>query len=302
MDIKELCNLIDENKEELFSLLGSFIRINSENYRTGGREKELAELIHKMALELGLESDIYSPLDLEGFKNHPDYMDGRHLEDRYNVTVAYKGEADENALMLMAHTDTVEIGDRASWCFDPLSGEVVDGKVLGRGACDDKYGIAVSLFIMKLLKKSGTPLLRCSNFGQSIYHLIVNLGDNVLNIALQDLLARYRRKNTDCYLIAPVHQPAIANHSIRTIQHDRKYWHSSILGKEECSSLEVMNLAITRACTLGEYRDRCTLLKPLQASGMHQSHSLLGASTIDNDIAMSIEQLTYDRDSIHLLL
>lgn len=155
MDVQVLCKLIDENKEELFSLLGSLIKINSENYGTGGNEKELAELIHKMAFELGLKSDIYSPVDLEGFKNHPDYVDGRHLENRYNVTVAYKGETDENGLMLMAHTDTVEIGDRSNWRFDPLSGEVEDGKILGRGACDDKYGIAVSLFIMKLLKESG---------------------------------------------------------------------------------------------------------------------------------------------------
>lgn len=128
MKTERICQLIDENKEELFELLGSFVKINSENYRTGGNEKELAELIHKMSLELGLKSDIYSPLDLEGFKNHPDYVDGRHLENRYNVTVAYKGETDENGLMLMAHTDTVEIGDRSNWRFDPLSGEVEDGK------------------------------------------------------------------------------------------------------------------------------------------------------------------------------
>ena len=70
MDVQVLCKLIDENKEELFSLLGSLIKINSENYGTGGNEKELAELIHKMAFELGLKSDIYSPVDLEGFKNH----------------------------------------------------------------------------------------------------------------------------------------------------------------------------------------------------------------------------------------
>lgn len=155
MDIKTLCDLIDENKEELFSLLGSFIKINSENYRTGGNEKELAELIHKLCLDLGLESEIYSPLDLPDFKEHPDYVDGHHLEDRFNVTAVMRGEKNENGLMLMAHTDTVEIGDVGNWKFDPFSGETVDGKILGRGACDDKYGLATVLFIIKLLKNAG---------------------------------------------------------------------------------------------------------------------------------------------------
>ena len=57
--------------------------------------------------------------------------------------------------MLMAHTDTVVIGDLSKWEFEPLCGEIKDGKVFGRGACDDKYAIATVLFIIKLLKEQG---------------------------------------------------------------------------------------------------------------------------------------------------
>ena len=60
--------------------------------------------------------------------------------------------------MLMSHSDTVPIGDEKLWSFPPLSGELRDGKVWGRGACDDKYGIAVALFLMKLIKELGVEL------------------------------------------------------------------------------------------------------------------------------------------------
>ena len=155
MTTQELFAEIDNRKQELFELLGALIRINSENYRDRGNEQPVAEYIHKLCLEMGLESDIYSPLSIEGFENHPDYIPGHHLENRHNVTARMKGAENRDELLLMAHTDTVEIGDPANWSFDPLCGEVIDGKVCGRGACDDKYALATALFIIKLLKEKG---------------------------------------------------------------------------------------------------------------------------------------------------
>ena len=155
MEVSELLDLIENRKEELYELLSSFIRINSENHRTSGDEEELARYIHKLCLDIGLESELYSPLDIEGFSNHPDYLDGRGLENRYNVTAKFVGRENKDELMLMAHTDTVEIGDVANWNDDPLSGAIKDGKIWGRGACDDKYALATIFFIMKLLKEQG---------------------------------------------------------------------------------------------------------------------------------------------------
>ena len=57
--------------------------------------------------------------------------------------------------MLMGYLDTVEIGDPANGERNPLSGEVADGKIYGRGACDDKYALATCLFIIRLLKEAG---------------------------------------------------------------------------------------------------------------------------------------------------
>ncbi len=158
MEIKEICKLIDERKEELFTLLSNLVKINSENFSSYGNEAECAKYIYDMCKDLGFECDMYSPLDIEGFKDHPDYLEGRGLENRYNTVVKYKGEEDTDELMIMSHSDTVQIGDPANWERDPLSGEISDGKIHGRGASDDKYGIAAGIFIMKLLKEMGfTP-------------------------------------------------------------------------------------------------------------------------------------------------
>ena len=59
MDVKQLCDLIDERKEELFELLCSLIKINSENFFSYGNEEECAKFIHKLCMELGLDSELY---------------------------------------------------------------------------------------------------------------------------------------------------------------------------------------------------------------------------------------------------
>lgn len=155
MDVKQLCDLIDERKEELFELLCNLIKINSENFLNSGNEEECARYIHKLCTELDLESDLYSPMDIDNFSEHPDYVQGRALENRYNVVARMRGEEDKDELMIMSHLDTVPIGDLDNWDFDPLAGIVKDGKILGRGACDDKYGVATALFLIKLLKEQG---------------------------------------------------------------------------------------------------------------------------------------------------
>lgn len=155
MDVNRFCALIEERKDELFDLLSSLIQINSESSGANGNEEECARYIHSLCQKMGLQSELFSPLDLPEFESHPDYLPGRNLENRYNVVARYLGIENEDELMLMAHSDTVKIGDLEDWEKDPLSGEIADGKIFGRGACDDKYAIATALFIIGLLQEIG---------------------------------------------------------------------------------------------------------------------------------------------------
>ena len=155
MNIKYLCSLIDERKDELFALLSDLIKINSENFGSHGNEAQCARHVQALCQKMGLQTALYSPLALKDFEKSPDYFPGRGLQDRLNVAAVWKGAEDVNELMLMAHTDTVVIGDVANWDRDSLSGEIKDGRIYGRGACDDKYAIAAALFLIRILKENG---------------------------------------------------------------------------------------------------------------------------------------------------
>jgi len=158
MTIENILKLADDRKEELFELLSSLIKIKSENFDTYGEEENLAKYVYGLCCDLGLDADLYSPLSIDGFTDHPDYCPGeggKALENRYNVTARWVGEEDADELHLMAHSDTVPAGDVSLWHDDPFSGAIKDGKIWGRGACDDKYGIASYLFAIKILKDAG---------------------------------------------------------------------------------------------------------------------------------------------------
>ncbi len=77
---------------------------------------------------------------------------------RGNIWARLEG-GDEPALMLLQHTDVVP-ADLEYWTTDPLSGELRDGYILGRGARDMK-GTGIShLAAFLSLHRSGRPLNR----------------------------------------------------------------------------------------------------------------------------------------------
>ncbi len=155
---EKLLNYMEEHKEELFESLCAMIRINTENTGKTGNEKPLALYLQKELADLGIESDVYSPDEVEGIMEMEDYLPGRNLADRTNVTGKIPGKTGEKALMLAGHLDTMPIGDLKLWTVPPTEGFVKDGKIWGRGACDDKYALATWLFVAKAIKELGIEL------------------------------------------------------------------------------------------------------------------------------------------------
>ncbi|HNR95122.1 MAG TPA: YgeY family selenium metabolism-linked hydrolase [Kiritimatiellia bacterium] len=52
-----------------------------------------------------------------------------------------------------AHIDTVGIGNPDQWKWDPYKGKLEDGKIYGRGAVDQKAGMASMVYAGKLIKE-----------------------------------------------------------------------------------------------------------------------------------------------------
>ncbi|GAA5201204.1 M20/M25/M40 family metallo-hydrolase [Rugosimonospora acidiphila] len=64
------------------------------------------------------------------------------------------GDPGRGALLVHAHLDVVP-ADAADWSVHPLSGEVADGYLWGRGAIDMKHMVAMSLAVARQLKREG---------------------------------------------------------------------------------------------------------------------------------------------------
>lgn len=62
-------------------------------------------------------------------------------EERVDNLFARWGRGGPN-FAFAGHTDVVPPGDTAAWTHDPFSGEIVDGRLHGRGAADMKGGVA----------------------------------------------------------------------------------------------------------------------------------------------------------------
>ena len=58
-----------------------------------------------------------------------------------NLVARVRGAGPGRRLVLNGHLDTFPIGE-ARWEHDPLGGDLVDGRIYGRGACDMKAGVA----------------------------------------------------------------------------------------------------------------------------------------------------------------
>src|SRR6476469_2972431 len=61
--------------------------------------------------------------------------------DRANLIARIGGVGSKPPLCFTGHVDTVPLGN-APWSVDPFAGEIIDGKMYGRGSTDMKCGVA----------------------------------------------------------------------------------------------------------------------------------------------------------------
>lgn len=78
---------------------------------------------------------------------------------RPNIVARIKGNGKQKPLLLMAHTDTVNV-DPQKWSHPPFSAARADGYIYGRGTVDDKDNVVSTLMVMLMLKRQNVALDR----------------------------------------------------------------------------------------------------------------------------------------------
>ncbi len=107
-----------------------------------GREQEAADYLQRVLTREGIPFQVFT-LD----------------QGRPNIVARLQGSGKKRPLLIMGHTDTVNI-DPAKWTHPPFGAVVADGYVYGRGTVDDKDNVVASLMTMLVLKRLKVPLDR----------------------------------------------------------------------------------------------------------------------------------------------
>ena len=130
---------VPDLQDEAVAWFQSYIRVDTIN--PPGNETAGVQFFKKIFDAEGISYDTAEPAPGRG-----------------NIWARLEG-GDQPALMLLHHIDVVP-ANKASWTTDPLSGEIKDGYVYGRGALDTKSSGILHLAAFVALHRSKTPLNR----------------------------------------------------------------------------------------------------------------------------------------------
>ncbi|HJA35937.1 MAG TPA: ArgE/DapE family deacylase [Firmicutes bacterium] len=138
MNTKQIWDIIDQQQEDLIRFCCDMIKIPSENPPGD------VEAVTKFICDF-----------LDSY--HIPYEIVRPVPDRPNILATF-GKKGGKRVVFNGHCDVVPAGDPAKWDFPPYSGEIRDGRILGRGTSDMKCGLASSLYAIAMLAKHNAEL------------------------------------------------------------------------------------------------------------------------------------------------
>jgi len=135
---------IDETFPQQCSFLQQLIRIETVN--PPGKYEEILKFLSSFAAENGLRSEIFETPQQK-------CVDAGLVANERRLSIKITEGSSRPRILLLAHADTVPIGDKVLWKHDPFKGEIAEGKIYGRGACDCKGRIAGYVFALLALKR-----------------------------------------------------------------------------------------------------------------------------------------------------
>ncbi len=136
--------------DALAAELAALVRIPSI---TGDEDAIQAYLADRLDT-LGMTVEVFHP-DPAAIRGDVDWPGEEVARTSLPVVIGRVGRAGGVRVVLSGHVDVVPTGDPATWSEDPWSGEIHDGHLHGRGACDMKGGVASILGALRALAVSG---------------------------------------------------------------------------------------------------------------------------------------------------
>ena len=151
VDVEAVRGAVNARRDDLVALVRELVSHPSENPKllTGVAAQERAT-----AAEAACQDAVAAHLGALGML--VDRFEA--LPGREDVVGRLAGAGGGRSLILNGHVDVVPAGDAAAWPHDPWGGELEEGRLWGRGACDMKGGIASGIIALRALRDLGVRL------------------------------------------------------------------------------------------------------------------------------------------------
>jgi acetylornithine deacetylase len=120
-------------------------------------ESEGQHRLERRLRAAGMDTDLWS-IDLTETTADPDFPGMEAPRDEAWGLVGSWGGDDGPTVVLNGHLDVVPPGGPDLWTVDPWQAAIRDGRVLGRGACDMKGGLACQVLAVEALRRAGVEL------------------------------------------------------------------------------------------------------------------------------------------------
>ena len=137
---------VDALTDEAVAFASELVRIPTVN-PPGDLYADCARVIGRTLGACGFELEYHAA---EGRPEHT------RTHPRINVVGTRRGRSPRPVVHLNGHFDVVPAG--AGWSIDPFGGEIRDGRLWGRGACDMKAGLAAAVFAAEAIRRAGIVL------------------------------------------------------------------------------------------------------------------------------------------------
>ena len=151
VDVEAVRGAVNARRDDLVALVRELVSHPSENPKllSGAAEQARAT-----AAEAACQDAVAAHLGALGML--VDRFEA--LPGREDVVGRLAGAGGGRSLILNGHVDVVPAGDPAAWPHDPWGGELEEGRLWGRGACDMKGGIASGIIALRALRDLGVRL------------------------------------------------------------------------------------------------------------------------------------------------